>query len=283
MVHYVNHGFQKVCNAATHVSTSGHALGEPHSMSTVTKALGLLDHFSEARPALGLTELQRLAGRDKATVYRHLLALEEAGFVEQDPKTRAYRLGHSLVRLAGMRARTVHEADTIAPLVDQLAEEVGELVHVSRPKGDSLQPIYHADAGHHAIRVILEADLVLDWTTTSTGKSILAYSDAATQARRGAEPREMETIRNQGHAVCFDEFEAGVSSIGIPIFGPGLKPVAACAIAFPSVRRSPDLLGQCILALFAAGPHLSRQFGGQPPAALGRLWSETRHPEELIR
>lgn len=250
-------------------------------MSTVTKALGLLEHFNEVRPALGLSELQRIAGRDKATVYRHLIALEEAGFVEQDPKTRAYRLGHSLVRLAEMRARTVREADTIAPLIDQLSEDVGELVHVSRPKGDLLQPIYHADVGHHAIRVILEPDLMLAWTTTSTGKAILAFSDAAAQARLGADPGEMEEVRTQGYAICFDEFEAGVSSIGIPIFGPKRGPVAACAIAFPSVRRSTELMALCIQALCAAGPRLSRQFGGTPPAALAALWGETCHPVEL--
>ena len=92
-------------------------------MSTVTKTLTLLDYFTDTRPTLGLTELQRLCGRDKATVYRHLLALEACGFVEQDPKTRAYRLGHALDRLAGVRRRTVPVTDTVAPIVDLVSQD----------------------------------------------------------------------------------------------------------------------------------------------------------------
>ena len=54
-------------------------LRQAEFMSTISKALGLLDLFNEARPRLGLTDVHRLTGRDKATVHRHLVALEEAG------------------------------------------------------------------------------------------------------------------------------------------------------------------------------------------------------------
>ncbi|MFL4468799.1 helix-turn-helix domain-containing protein [Tateyamaria armeniaca] len=104
-------------------------------MSTVAKALGLLDLFSDTHPRLGLSDVQRLTGRDKATVHRHLVALEQVGFLEQDKETRAYRLGPALTRLAGMRSRTVPEVEMVRTVIDALSRTAGELVHISRLQG----------------------------------------------------------------------------------------------------------------------------------------------------
>ena len=51
-------------------------------MTTVDKALEILDLFSESRPSLGLSEAARLLDRDKASVLRYLAALERQGFLE---------------------------------------------------------------------------------------------------------------------------------------------------------------------------------------------------------
>lgn len=57
-------------------------------MGTVDKALSLLRFFSPQIPELGLSELTRQSGFDKATTLRCLTALERNGFVEQDVNTR---------------------------------------------------------------------------------------------------------------------------------------------------------------------------------------------------
>jgi len=72
-------------------------------MGTISKALDLLGHFSSTRSQIGLTEFVTLTRRDKATVHRHLSELEQNGFLEQHPQTRAYRLGPALLRLAAVR------------------------------------------------------------------------------------------------------------------------------------------------------------------------------------
>ena len=69
-------------------------------MSTVTKALELLNYFSSETPELGLSEFARAAARDKATVYRHLSALEKSGFIEKNPRTSHYRLGPAVLAQA---------------------------------------------------------------------------------------------------------------------------------------------------------------------------------------
>ena len=55
-------------------------------MSTVGKALSLLDSLSQLNHEAGLTDIARLCDLDKATARRLLVELEKHGFVEQDPR-----------------------------------------------------------------------------------------------------------------------------------------------------------------------------------------------------
>ena len=72
-------------------------------MSTVDKALEVLNLFSELRPSIGLSQTARLLGRDKSTVQRYLTSLESQGFLEQDALSRAYHLGPAVTRLSHVR------------------------------------------------------------------------------------------------------------------------------------------------------------------------------------
>ena len=46
-------------------------------MSTIEKALGLLDYFSEDTPEIGLSDFKTLTKYDKGTTHRYLSALRE--------------------------------------------------------------------------------------------------------------------------------------------------------------------------------------------------------------
>ena len=76
-------------------------------MGTVSKALSLLGFFSQQQPEIGLSDMARLSGMNKATVYRMLCELQTNGFVEQAGNGRAYRLGAEVLRLAALREATV--------------------------------------------------------------------------------------------------------------------------------------------------------------------------------
>ena len=70
-------------------------------LSSVKKALELLDHFTVERPELGLAEISREVDAHKSSVFRVLTTLEAAGFLEKDPKSGKYRLGLKILDLAG--------------------------------------------------------------------------------------------------------------------------------------------------------------------------------------
>ncbi len=261
-------------------------------MSTIAKALGLLDLFSEAQPALGLSDVQRLTGRDKATVHRHLVALEQAGYLEQDAESRAYRLGPALTRLAGMRARTVPEVEMVRSVVDGLSRAAGELVHISRLRGFDLVDVYHAEQHDHPVRVSFDAYGLPPLFATASGKAFLAFSPTAVLDRALGDQRnwvpgaaapdratlvsELEAITRRGYARNRDALRLGVSSVAIPLFDAAHRPFATCSIAYPTGRGGAEAETRLAGLLMLAGRSICEAMGGAVPPDVQAIWTPSR-------
>ena len=258
-------------------------------MATISKALGLLDLFSEAHPQLGLTELQRMTGRDKATVHRHLVALEEAGFLERDAQSRAYRLGPALTRLAAMRARTVREVEMVRSVIDDLSRTAGELVHISRLQGFDLVDVYHAEHHDHPVRVSFDAYGFPPLFSTASGKAYLAFSTGGILDLALADPRtrqegaqridkaticaELRLIAKRGYAQNRDTLRIGVSSVAIPVFDASGRPFAACSIAYPSSRGGTGKENFLSQLLMRRGHDITEAMGGTVPPDVQAIWT----------
>ncbi|MGB0853351.1 MAG: IclR family transcriptional regulator [Pikeienuella sp.] len=254
-------------------------------MGTITKALDLLHHFSASRPEIGLSEFARLAGRDKATVHRHLTELAACGFVEQAPGARAYRLGPALPRLNAMRERTFPARAVIAPIVDRLANMVGELVHASTLKGDILLPLCHADAHVFGVRINFDETEVLPLHATASGLSLLAFGPASLsrqlakrQIARFTDHTEtdlskltqlVEDTRARGFGLSDAYFEDDVFAIAAPCFGGDGIATGAIAIAAPYNRARRDDHAPLLLT---AAADITRALGGAVPDNVERLW-----------
>ena len=125
-------------------------------MSSAAKTLELLSFFSTARPEIGLSQMCRLARRDKATTHRHLQALEEAGLLEQSPLTRQYRLGPKLLQLAQTREATVPRKQAVMEPLAALAQATGETSHVTVLSGTTVYPLADCESNQHSTRAILD-------------------------------------------------------------------------------------------------------------------------------
>ena len=261
-------------------------------MSTIAKALGLLDLFSDAQPRLGLSDVQRLTGRDKATVHRHLVALQQIGFLEQDGATRAYRLGPALTRLAGMRARTVPEVEMVRTVIDALSRTAGELVHISRLQGFDLVDVYHAEHHDHPVRVSFDAYGLPPLFATSSGKAYLAFSPGGVLDLALADPRtwlpgadapdksdlvgELSTIVRRGYARNRDALRLGVSSVAIPVFDAASRAIATCSIAYPTARGGIEAETRLAHLLMQRGRDISEAMGGAVPPDVQAIWTPSR-------
>lgn len=250
-------------------------------MGTVAKALSLLTYFSRARPLIGLSDMARLSGLNKATTHRLLSELESAGFVEQVAAGREYRLGAVYLRLAALREQAVPMRDLAAGVLADLSVETCETAHFSILQGDLLVATAHAYSPVHGTRVTMDDAQYLTLHATSSGLAVLAYGDAGLVDAVLAAPLEARTpetitdpaqiravladIRVHGVAESVSGFEQDVHSHAAPIFDAHGAPLGAMAVAAPVARMTPDLRATIRARVHAAALRLTRALGGFPP------------------
>lgn len=247
-------------------------------MRTVDKALKLLDFFSVQQPQIGLSELARLAGYDKATTRRFLVALAKHGFVEQDAYTRAYRLGAGPVRLARIREACFPLAQTAIPVIRDLARQTGETVHLSEFSAGSLITV-HVESSMHANRVNVDPGQVLPLHSTASGIAYLAFCGdeidqligagplTAHTSRTITDPREVaEAVRSaarRGYSIGDQGFEEGVFSVAAPILGPDGRAIGTLAVASPLLRINKQIVARHGAAVMTAANMVSARFFGE--------------------
>jgi len=218
-------------------------------MKTVDKALAVLDQFSLEHTELGLSELSRMAGLDKAATRRLLLAMAKHGFIEQVAETRKYRLGHGFLRLARIREATVPLTRAAQEVTDWLTAQAGETAHVSIPGATGMTTVAHKLPNRGHVVNIIPAQVLL-FHATSSGLAWLAFASAETVDAVLSRRREKMTeatvtsvtelrkclaqIRAQGYAQTRDTFEVGVSSLAMPFYQDGAEPAGAVALALPT-------------------------------------------------
>lgn len=257
-------------------------MGCDPNMGTTTKALSLLGFFSRSRPEIGLSELARLAGINKATAHRLLGELAEHGFVEQTGASRAYRLGPAFLRLAALREASVPMREVARGVLRALSDITGETAHMSVLQGTALNAIAYTYASTHGTQVRMEDAEELLLHATSSGLAILAWSERDfidTVLRRKLVKRTAQTItdpdqirarlgpiRAQGFAVSIGGFEADVHSHAVPIFDANSQPIGALAVAAPVARMRPDHAALIQRELLQKGTQLTRLLGGFAPA-----------------
>lgn len=250
--------------------------------STVAKALSLLDYFSEQEPEIGLSELARRSGVDKATVHRMLTVMCDNGLLEKRGDAKLYRLGAGVLRLARVRETAFPVSSVFQQSIDVLSAETGETAHASLVSGRALATIGVSESNRGS-RVSLVAGEILPMHSTASGLVVLAFSKPDFVDRILAEPLLAKTsrtivdpsiVRARLHEVRLTGFaesdqtnEDDVYGIAVPVFDGDGAPSGAIAVATPAHRMTNDLRRQIIAALFHETEKLHFGTGGRAPAA----------------
>ncbi len=226
-------------------------------MSTIGKALALLDLISQIEGDVGLSDAARLGGLDKATARRLLVEMEKHGFIEQDAETRRYRIGSAPVRLARIREARYPFVGIAAPFAKMLAEAVGETVHISEFSGGRLATV-HVEDSQQAHRVIVKVGSILPFHATASGLAFLAFAAPQTveavlagplerfSEHTAATPEKLRALLREtaerGFSLSRQGLEEGVISTAAAILAPNGKPVGTVAIAAPMVRANEETM-----------------------------------------
>ena len=248
-------------------------------MRTVEKALRLLDFFSDKMPEIGLSELAKLSGIDKATVLRMLADMAECGLVEQKTDDKKWRLGAGVLRLARLREATQPVTRVLTPILERLAEQTGETAHASLLSGRDLANIGVVEPAR-ANRVHIEPGLVLPLHATASGIAVTAFLRPEQRERvlarklaavTGQTPTSRERlselvdrVRTRGYSVADQTYEDEVYGLAMPIFGPDGFACGALAVATPASRVTEAHEAAIIAALAPAAREATLGLGGRP-------------------
>jgi len=243
-------------------------------MGTVGKALDLLDLFSRAEPQLGLSQLARASGLNKATCHRLLTELESRGLLEQTGPAREYRLGPAVLRLAALREAAVPTRDAAMPVIRRLAEATGETAHLSHLVAGRLQTLAFAYASRTGVRVMMEDADFLPFHATASGAAVLAFHpDPDPLIAAATDPDALRArVRDaqaKGYAETLSTFEKDVHSFAVSLFDATGTCTGALAVAAAAPRMTDDLHATITRNLIAAGAEITALWGGQPPIQTG--------------
>jgi DNA-binding IclR family transcriptional regulator len=227
-----------------------------YPITSVDNALRLIRLFND-RDTLRLTDACSYLGVAHSTAHRLLAMLIHHGFVQQDPQSRTYRPGPTLLEI-GLSVVEKSDFRTKArPLLVELVDLFNETVHLMTLEGTKVRYVDGVE-GNRALRVAPRTGSMLPAHCTSGGKALLAelpderiralYADPTTiapQTDRSVSSlpsliAALEEVRANGYATNYEESEEGVGSVAIALRNAAGTALAAVAVAVPTMRLSQD-------------------------------------------
>lgn len=250
-------------------------------MSTVDKAMTLLRQFSLEQLEIGLNELARMMGEDKAVVRRILVSLMKSGFVEQNPENQRYFLGTGFLALARLREATIPMVRATQIVSSWLCKKTNETVHVSIAGQIGMSTVAYDLPPRGNVINLRPADRY-PFHSSSSGLAYLSFCTLETRERLLQLPREKltkftvtdpdklralcETTRDRGYACTRNTVEMGVASVAMPFFLGSREPSGTISIAVPDLNLTLEHQSFLVNCLRAGVGRLETALVGGPHA-----------------
>ncbi len=247
-------------------------------VSAAARVLSILECLSRVR-SIGLEELSRTVGLAKPTVYRFLQTLQSLGYARRSEGDR-WAL---TLKLFNVGSRALDHLDLYAiarPIAEELAEELGETVHMGVLEDDSAVYVLKIES-KYTIRMFSRVGRRIPLYCTAIGKVLLAYSDEQKRAsildalklvahtpktitKREKLEAELKKVRDCGYALDDEEHEEGIVCIGAPVIDREGCLVASLSASWPLFRfEGADVEKSASLVTAAAG-RISSALGYPP-------------------
>jgi len=253
------------------------------TIRSVEKVLDILDLLSRESRGIGLGDLAKRLDLNASTAHHLLATLKSRGIVVQDERSKAYRIGYSLVGLVNrfLAGTEIYPAGIGA--VEELRDLSGETSYLSVIQGRDVSPIISLTGARPVQARRFHRQGQSNLHSTATGKLFLAQLPPA-EARELLSLREREkftpntltdltdlmaelqAIREQGFAFDREEDYVGVECIAMPVFDAGGVCVASVSVSYPAAlpQRTEELQG----LVAAAADKISANLGGGPARLL---------------
>jgi DNA-binding IclR family transcriptional regulator len=253
-----------------------HTMQQMPTHRSLEKALEILLSFEPHNEEKGTLELGQSLGFHPSTVSRLLHVLQNYGFVQQNPDTKKFMLGHAVVDLASAVNESLNGNLTrmAIPFVEKLRDRLGDTVvlevaaatgtmiaHIA--EGPGPMRIRESVGGRHGYNAAAGAKSILAHGSEEFRERILKEELPRFTARTIRDPgvlrKHLGEIRQQGFAFDDEERNTGIRAFGCPVFNHDEKPIAAVAVAGPAHRITWDRRSEIVPALQETAAGISRQ------------------------
>jgi len=246
---------------------------KPAAVGSVVKAFTIVEALAEEEE-LGVTQIARRTNLNKATVYRLLWTLKELGYLRQDRRADKYRLSYKLMAIASRITRSQDFVTVARPVLERLASEFRETVHlcvldgtdvvhidnVPAPRSLSFSvSIGSRDPAHsNALGKVLLAYLSDEEIDELYGcqEELTAYTDNTIRTLSALKD-EIRNVRLTGIAYDNEEHEIGLCCMGVAIEDGSGNAIAAISIAAPCARIRGETFRKAKSRLFEASREIS--------------------------
>nr|WP_281721623.1 IclR family transcriptional regulator [Nitrosomonas nitrosa] len=241
------------------------------------------DEFSE----LSLSDVAEKAGIDKGTTHRLLAAAAKHNLIEQDPKSRKYRLGLRFFEFGTLAVLRFGISQAAHSLIVDLSRSTGETVNLAVLSEGEALCVDKAES-ERPFRFPAQVGLRLPAHCTSAGKVLLTalserelreIVDKKGLSRRTPQTitsfdeltRELESVRRRGYALDDEELEIGLRCVSAPVYDQTRTVVAALSIPAPAARFAKSEIPARVDMLMTAADRISQRLGyvsdaAHPPA-----------------
>src|SRR6266571_2322866 len=243
---------------------------------SVERVLAVLNVFIDAGPSLTLMQVCDATGLTPSTAYRLMANLVARGYLEPDREGNAYRLGLTVIRLAGVALGQLDVRVKAAPLMDELRNRTRETVHLAALDGRHIIYLEKLE-GLHAIGLMSSrVGRTAPAHCTALGRVLLAFNPDAAEAildgpleaptaRTVVDPKALRAllaqVNEQGYALDLGEFEAEVRCVAAPIRNHSGAVIAAMSVSGPAQRIEPMLSDGLVNEVVRVGRAISGLLG----------------------
>jgi IclR family pca regulon transcriptional regulator len=222
-------------------------------IQSIERCFSILNCLSSPGSILTLEDLTQKTGLNKTTCFRFLKTMRRLGLVDQDPVTKTYQNGPTLVSL-GLRAlKGMNLRQAALPVMQQLRDETQETVNLSLLSGSEIIFLERV-MSDYLVNANINVGDRLPVYCASMGKVILAFMTAAhadeiisklefkarterTLVSPAALRKELAEIRSRGYAINNEELERGLRAVAAPIIGFSGEAFAAINVAWATARH----------------------------------------------
>ncbi|MBJ7291368.1 IclR family transcriptional regulator [Williamsia sp.] len=245
------------------------------SIQSVDRALEVLEILARHGEG-GVSDIADTLGVHKSTISRLVSVLERRGFVEQVADRGKYRLGFTIVRLAGATMATRDLARESRDICQPLADEVGETVNLAVLDNGRAVNVTEA-SGSAGIGLRTWVGQSCPAHATSSGKVLLAGLPKDDLEPYVAVPlerftddtitepdlvrAELDDIRGRGWALARQELEEGLNAIAAPVRDQTGEVIAALSVSGPTFRLDDDRMGELVGRVTDAADRISMRLG----------------------